>query len=74
MRRGAYVGAINRAKYAVETYEGAPAIQSCLAVLIDAYRELKMDDLAANAEKVYKENYPAEAARIDKKKHWWSFF
>jgi outer membrane protein assembly factor BamD len=74
MRRGAYVGAMNRAKYAVETYDGAPAMQGCLEVLIDAYRDLKMDDLAANAERIYRENYPAEATRIEKKRHWWSFF
>ena len=27
MRRGAYVGAIDRAKYCVEYYDGAPAVQ-----------------------------------------------
>jgi outer membrane protein assembly factor BamD len=74
MRRGAYVGAMNRAKYAVETYDGAPAIQGCLAVLIAAYRELKMDDLASSAEKVYRENYPTEVTKMEKKKHWWSLF
>jgi outer membrane protein assembly factor BamD len=74
MRRGAYVGAINRAKYAVENYDGAPAIQPSLAVLIDAYRALKMDDLAASAERVYKENYPSDAKKLAKKKHWWSIF
>ncbi len=74
MRRGAYVGAINRAKYSVETYDGAPAIQPALAVLIDAYRALNMQDLAANAERVYKENYPTDVKKISKKKHWWSFY
>ena len=74
MRRGAYVGAINRAKYAVENYDGAPAIQPALAVLVDAYRALKMDDLAANAERVYKENFPTDVKKLSKKKHWWSFF
>jgi len=31
MRRGAYVGAINRAKYCIENYDGAPAVQASLA-------------------------------------------
>jgi outer membrane protein assembly factor BamD len=74
MRRGAYVGAMNRAKYAVENYDGAPAIQPALAVLIQSYRALKMDDLAANAERVYKENYPEDTKNIARKRHWWSFF
>lgn len=74
MRRGAYVGAMNRAKYAVENYDGAPAIEPCLAILIQAYRALKMEDLAANAEKVYKENFPADMRAIRRKKHWWNIF
>jgi outer membrane protein assembly factor BamD len=74
MRRGAFVGAMNRAKYAVENYDGAPAIQPALAVLIQSYRALKMDDLADNAERVYKENYPQDTKSIARKKHWWSFF
>ena len=74
MRRGAYVGAINRAKFCVENYDGAPAVKDSLKVLVDAYRNLKMTDLAANAEKVYTANYPANTADIAPKKHWWSFF
>ena len=27
MRRGAYVGALNRAKFCIENYDGAPAVQ-----------------------------------------------
>jgi len=74
MRRGAYVGALNRAKYAIENYDGAPAIEPCMAILIQAYRALKMDDLAANAERVYKENYPGDMKSIEKKRHWWAIF
>ena len=40
MRRGAYVGALNRAKYCVENYDGAPAVKGSMKVLVDAYREL----------------------------------
>ena len=74
MRRGAYVGAINRAKYCVENYDGAPAVKGSMKVLVDAYRALKMTDLAANAEKVYAENFPAATADIAQNKHWWKFF
>ena len=74
MRRGAYVGAINRAKYCVENYDGAPAVKGSMKVLVDAYRALKMTDLAANAEKVYAENFPAATVDIAQNKHWWKFF
>ena len=58
MRRGAYVGALNRAKYCVENYDGAPAVKGSMKVMVDAYYDLKMMDLAANAERVYADNYP----------------
>jgi outer membrane protein assembly factor BamD len=74
MRRGAYVGAINRAKYCVENYDGAPAVKGSMKVLVDAYRDLKMMDLAANAERVYADNFPASARDVSPKKHWWTIF
>jgi outer membrane protein assembly factor BamD len=74
MRRGAYVGAINRAKYCVENYDGAPAVKGAMKVLVDAYRDLKMTDLASNAERVYADNYPDSAHEIAAKKHWWAIF
>jgi len=73
MRRGAYVGALNRAKYCVENYDGAPAVKGSMKVLVDAYRELHMMDLAANAEKVYDDNYPDSTKDVAAKKHWWRF-
>ena len=72
MRRGAYVGALNRAKYCVENYDGAPAVKGSLRVLVDAYRQLNMQDLASNAERVYADNFPNDTKDILKKKHWWS--
>ena len=72
MRRGAYVGAINRAKFCVENYDGAPAVKGSMKVLVDAYRDLKMTDLAADAERVYADNYPADTKDILQRKHWWS--
>jgi outer membrane protein assembly factor BamD len=74
MKRGAYVGAINRAKYCVENFDGAPAVKGALKVLVDAYRNLKMPDLAANAESVYHDNFPDSAHEVAEKKHWWAIF
>jgi outer membrane protein assembly factor BamD len=72
MRRGAYVGALNRAKYCVEYYDGAPAVKRSMQILVDAYYDLGMLDLAKSAERVYADNYPADAKSVlPKKKHWY---
>ncbi len=71
MRRGAYVGAIDRAKYTVENYDGAPAVQGSLKVLVQGYQKLGMMDLASDAERVYSANYPGSTKDLEPKKAWW---
>jgi outer membrane protein assembly factor BamD len=56
MRRGAYVGALNRARGLVETYDGAPAVADALQIGEKAYRELGMNDLADVVAKVRAQN------------------
>lgn len=78
LERGAYVGAINRAKYAVENYDGSPQIRQALEIMAESYRRLGMTDLAADTEKVMSENYAAlNEAQVEpeqQKKHWWKFW
>ncbi len=62
VRRGAYVAAINRAKYALEHYPEAPQLQKTLQVLVFAYERLGMRDLAADARRVLRESFGEEAA------------
>lgn len=57
MRRGAYVAAVNRAKYAIEHYPGAPQLEQSLTIMVDAYESLGMQDLAADARRVLAENF-----------------
>jgi outer membrane protein assembly factor BamD len=75
LERGAYVGAINRAKYAIENYDGSPQIRQALEIMAEAYRRLGMTDLAADTEKVMNENYAAlnepQVEPEQQKKHWW---
>ena len=71
MRRGAYVGALNRAKYCVENYDGAPAVKGSMRVMVAAYYDLNMVDLAKNAERVYADNYPGPLKDLEPKKHWY---
>lgn len=58
LRRGAYVAALNRAKNALEAYNGAESNAESLRILIEAYEQLGMDDLAADARRVLQLNFP----------------
>lgn len=53
--RGAYVAALNRAKYSLEHYPGAPDTERSLEIMIEAYDTLGMTDLARDARRVLAE-------------------
>jgi outer membrane protein assembly factor BamD len=59
IRRTAYVAAVNRAKYAIEHYEGAPALERSLEIMAEAYDRLGMSDLAEDARRVRAETFGA---------------
>jgi outer membrane protein assembly factor BamD len=71
LRRGAYVGALARAKYTIETYDGAPAVREALEIMARAYRALDMKELADQADQVYRENFPDGAERVGRRNRWW---
>ena len=58
LKRGAYVAAVNRAKYVVENYPRTPAVPEALLLLSEAYNQLNMQDLANDAKRVLEHNYP----------------
>jgi outer membrane protein assembly factor BamD len=75
-KRGAYVAAAQRAKNAIEQYDGAPAIRDALVIMIESYDKLNLQPLAADAREVYRANYagavrPSEA---EVKKAWWQIW
>jgi outer membrane protein assembly factor BamD len=53
VNRGAYIAAINRAKYALEHYPGAPELEKTMTIMITAYDKVGMKDLATDAKRVY---------------------
>lgn len=57
-RRRAYVAAINRADNVVKNYQRTIAVPYALQLMQKSYRKLGMDDLAADAGRVFKLNYP----------------
>jgi len=58
MRRGEPLAAANRAKYVVENYQGTPAVGDALAIMVQAYRQMGKNDLAADALRVLRLNQP----------------
>jgi outer membrane protein assembly factor BamD len=61
LRRGAYVAAANRAKVALEEYNGATSNPESLKILAEAYDKMGMTDLAADARRVLEINFPNES-------------
>lgn len=58
MRRKAFVAAANRGKYVVERFPTTPSVPEALLVMTEAYRELALHDLADDAIRVLRHNYP----------------
>ena len=81
MRRGAYIAAANRAEGVIENYERTTAIPDALIVMVRAYRKLEMDELAEDALRVLRLNYPdnpaipalSQGKDPKKKKGWFSW-
>jgi outer membrane protein assembly factor BamD len=60
LRRGAYVAALNRAKGSLEQFNGATGNALSLQIMVQAYEELGMTDLADDARRVLETNFPGE--------------
>lgn len=54
--RGAYIAAVNRAKYVIENFPQTPASREALQIIVDCYKKLGMNDLAKDAQRVQQLN------------------
>lgn len=70
LKREAYVAAIDRARYCIENYDGAPAVRHALEVMISSYKGLGLEDLAERSQEVFALNYPDVEPDI-RTKSWW---
>ncbi len=61
MTKGAYVAAANRAKTALEQYNGASSNVESLKIMVEAYENLGMNDLAEDARRVLQANFPNDS-------------
>ena len=78
-RRGAHVAAINRAQQAINDYQGVPAAEEALAILVYSYDALGMTQLRDDARRVLNQNYPASSFLKNplvarKSKPWWQLW
>jgi outer membrane protein assembly factor BamD len=72
VKRGAYIAAARRAEGVVEQFDGAPAEQPAMAILLDCYERLGYTELAANVKRVYDYNYPPTSESVNARgKRWW---
>ena len=75
-KRGSYVAAAQRAKGAIDQYDGAPAVREALEILIRCYDHLNLQPLARQSREVYAANYSATVtvAQAEVKKSWWQIW
>jgi outer membrane protein assembly factor BamD len=71
--RKAYVAAAQRAKVAIEEFDGAPAVRQALEIMIECYERMDLKELAAQTRAMYRANYDDEAGEYKggAKKKWW---
>ncbi len=76
--RSAYVAAINRAQIAVSDYQGVPAIEEALYIIVKSYDALGMTKMRDDARRVMEKNFPGSAFLAGGfkpgAKPWWQFW
>lgn len=64
VKREAWIAAANRGRYVVENYQETPAVPDALSVMVLAYSELGMADLAGDSQAVLDTNFPGYQSNI----------
>ena len=65
LTRQAYVASANRGRYVIENFQETPSVGDGLAVMVESYQRLHLDDLAATSLEVLKTNYPNHPQLVD---------
>ncbi|MDH5302444.1 MAG: outer membrane protein assembly factor BamD [Gammaproteobacteria bacterium] len=63
-RRGAYLAAANRGKQVLEYFGTTPSVPDALVLMIKSYEKLQLPDLAADAQRVLKKNFPKHKTEL----------
>lgn len=65
LRHGAYIAAVNRAKFALEEYNGTSGNAESLHIMAEAYNALGMNDLRDDARRVLAANFPSYGDHVE---------
>jgi outer membrane protein assembly factor BamD len=76
LRRGAWLAAANRAQVVVKDFPRAPAAEQALYIMVRAYHELGLQELADDSLKVMQKNFPQSPLLSDAREpnRWWEFW
>ncbi len=73
--RGAHIAAVNRAQQAIAEYQGVPAVEEALAILVSSYDALGMTALRDDSKRVLEKNFPQseylKSEQLRKSSSWW---
>ena len=58
LERQAYIAAQRRGQYVVENFQGTPSVADGIAVMVETYLRLGLNDLADTSLALLRENYP----------------
>jgi outer membrane protein assembly factor BamD len=58
IQRQAYLSALNRARFVMENYQGAPVVPRALEIMIEMYLRMGLNDLADTSLAILRQNYP----------------
>ncbi len=76
--RGAYLAAINRAQNAIADYQGVPALEEALFILVKSYDALGMSSLRDDSKRVLEKNFPQTPYLVQgfkpKNDPWWKIW
>jgi outer membrane protein assembly factor BamD len=56
--RGAFLAAVNRAQSVVAQYQGAPAVEEALFIMMKSYERLGLEELRGDSERILRRNFP----------------
>ena len=76
--RGAYLAAINRAQTAIVDYQGVPALEEALFIMVKSYDALGMTALRDDTQRVLEKNFPQTTYLVQgfkpKNEPWWKIW
>lgn len=62
LARRAYIAALRRGQYVVENFQGTPAVADGVAIMVESYLRLGLNELADTSLSLLRENYPTHAS------------